>query len=527
MSMSQNNKAYFLLRKQKHQMLILCWKKMILLLLVIISLFGLSQKTFAATYFFTSNAGADPSNTINWWVNSNGTGAHPANFTTDLDVFNIRPAAVAVQGANWAIGASGGGGRSVTLNDSGSLTINSGFTLSIAGKNTSSSDLFVYGTIIFQATGRVNLTVNNTSCTFNLMAGGTVKTANTTGMFDATIANGNCSIIRAGTAAPVNFNAASNYEYNGTGTQPLTGLPAVMNNLALSNTASVTTIASYTINGTLTIGNGTTFTAAAFDVTVAGTTTVGAGTSGVFTISSATGAKTFNGDVIVNAGATWNNTAANEAVTIAGSITNSGTFNAGTGIYTLSGTTKTITGTLSIPNVTVSGTYQNNGTLTVSTALSGSGTLTQNTSANLNIRGTSGITNLVATATNNTVNFNGTTAQNIPGVNYFNLTISGNKGTGAITFANGGTIGVAGIFSPTATNTSYVVTGNTFDYNGSGAQTITGNSAPFTSYNILVISNSGIKTITNGAFVTAFTFSINGSASLTLPNTVNTLTVVQ
>lgn len=380
-------------------------------------------------------------------------------------------------------------------------------------------------------------------------------------------------------------NTGSTINFNGT-TQTIGGSAGTtFNNLSTSGATSVSTGIATTISGTLTVGDGTTFTAGAFALTVSGTTTVGGGTSGVLTIASATGTKAFNGDVIVNAGATWNNTAANVALTLPGNISNTGTFNAGTGVYTLSGTSKTISGTLTIPSVTVSGTYQNNGTLTVTTALAGTGTFTQGSNATLFIGGTISISALAATASGNTVDFNGTAAQNIPAVNYYNLTISGNKGngaitlassgtigvagtfsvtatstsyiitgstisfngtvaqgipafnynnltitgdkaTGSITFANVGTIGVAGTFTASATNTNYVVTNSTFDYNGSGAQTITANVSPFTTYNNLVISNAGVKTILTATNVTCLTYTINGSATLTIAGT-GTINVTQ
>ena len=93
-----------------------------------------------------------------------------------------------------------------------------------------------------------------------------------------------------------------------------------------------------------------------------------------------------------------------------------------------------------------------------------------------------------------------------------------------MTFVNGGTIGVAAVFSVTATGTSYVVTGNTFNYNGGGAQTITANDAIFTTYNDLVISNAGTKTISSA--VTCVTYTENNAATLAISG-VNTLNVTK
>jgi autotransporter-associated beta strand protein len=77
------------------------------------------------------------------------------------------------------------------------------------------------------------------------------------------------------------------------------------------------------------------------------------------------------------------------------------------------------------------------------------------------------------TITGSTIDFNGTGAQTINAFSYNNLTISGARTINNVTLA-GGTINVAGTFSPTATFTTgnYVVTGNTINYNGPDGQTI-------------------------------------------------------
>src|SRR5678815_4124509 len=91
------------------------------------------------------------------------------------------------------------------------------------------------------------------------------------------------------------------------------------------------------------------------------------------------------------------------------------------------------------------------------------------------------------TITGSTINFNGAGAQTVPAFNYNNLTISGARGTNNITLANGGTIGVAGVFSPTATfaGGAYVVTGNTFVFNGGSLQSI-----PAFTFNNLTLNNA-------------------------------------
>lgn len=131
-------------------------------------------------------------------------------------------------------------------------------------------------------------------------------------------------------------------------------------------------------------------------------------------------------------------------------------------------------------------------------------------------------TNTTYTLTGSTIDYNGTGAQTISAFNYNNLTISGNKGAAVTTLASSGTIGIASVFSNTATNTSFTVTGSTVDYNGSDSQTIT----PFT-YNFLVLSNAGTKSITVSTFITCFDLTINNAAILSLPSTANSLTVTK
>src|SRR5207248_7422144 len=91
------------------------------------------------------------------------------------------------------------------------------------------------------------------------------------------------------------------------------------------------------------------------------------------------------------------------------------------------------------------------------------------------------------TITGSTLDFNGAGAQGVPAFNYNNLTISQARGANNVTLVNGGTIGVAGVFSPTASFAGgvYVITGNTFNFNGAGAQTV-----PAFNFNSLTVSNT-------------------------------------
>ncbi|NUN70292.1 MAG: hypothetical protein HUU02_11330 [Bacteroidetes bacterium] len=109
-----------------------------------------------------------------------------------------------------------------------------------------------------------------------------------------------------------------------------------------------------------------------------------------------------------------------------------------------------------------------------------------------------------------TVEFSGTN-HTIGAFNFGNLTVSA---SGTLTLANGGTIGIAGTFTPGAG--TYVTTNNTIDYNNAGAQTV----AAF-AYNNLSLSTSGTKTFASGTTSIAGTFSVSGATADATTNTSN------
>jgi hypothetical protein len=359
-----------------------------------------------------------------------------------------------------------------TASSNSNVIINPGVTLTVSGAvtiprpNTSTNTLAVgagmlnAGSIAFTSgggTSRHQVTIS----TGTAIVTGDITTDNT-GASAAIVFSGagllkvggaflNGTII-GGSLTP----STGTVEYNGNGAQSINDF--TYNNLILSGSGSKTLGGAVTVNGNLSIGDGATFTAAGYALTVTGTTTVGGGSSGTLTVSSSTGTKAFNGNIIINNGATWNNTA-NTALTLPGNLTNNGTFNAGTGVYTLSGSNKTINGTLSIPNITVTGTCTNNGTLTVGTALAGSGTLTNASSGILNINGTSTITTLVASANGNTVNYTDA-VQTVKAISYYNLILSG---SGAKSITNG--TSVAGNLSINGTSTASIAAGQNISVN--------------------------------------------------------------
>lgn len=152
-----------------------------------------------------------------------------------------------------------------------------------------------------------------------------------------------------------------------------------------------------------------------------------------------------------------------------------------------------------------SGILNNFGTIESISSLSNTGTLSGN--GTYIIGGT--FTNTGAfTVGTSTVEFNGSSAQTIPALNYYHITSSS---TGARTLASSGTIGVAGTFTK-GTNT-YTTTGSTVDFNGA-AQTV-----PVLSFNNLILSGTSTKTLTGLS-------TVNGNFTMSGGNTTNAATTV-
>ncbi len=401
----------------------------------------------------------------------------------------------------------------------------------------------------------------NGAGTFTLAAGGTLGIGSVDGIAATGTNSGNIQ-----TTAARNYNTGANYVYNGVANQAAgNGLPATVNNLIVDNTGgggnnTVTMSSSTSVSGNLSISNGildlATFTANRGSA--GGTLTVSDGTrliiGGTNTLPSnfgthfigATSTIEYNGttntvaalnssqtygDLVVSASAatTANSFSVNGVMTVTGSMI------ASVGTITMSGAGSSInnTGTLGFANLTISGTTVNStgnfsvgGTMLVTgtfnpaaaSVISGAGTLSGTGTVSVTRVLTTPSFGAQYTITNKTlssltVDYNGAGDQTVNAENYGTLVISTN-GTRTVTFENGGTIRVSNVFTRTLTTTTYVVTGNSFEYNGSGTQTITA----FT-YNNLIISNTGSKTVLSGTIVNCQTIEINDTAILTLPDT--------
>ncbi|MBX2963373.1 MAG: T9SS type A sorting domain-containing protein [Cyclobacteriaceae bacterium] len=386
-------------------------------------------------------------------------------------------------------------------------TVTSGLNILDVGAATLTSDDIDFTASVSGAGHRITISTGTVTVVENITGIGASSTIQFTGAGLLQVGG----LIFSSANGTLNSVAGSTVEYTGVA-QTVQALG--YNNLTLSGSGTKTLAANTTVGGNLVIGDGVTFTIGAFTTVVTGTTTVGGGTSGALSITSATGTKTFTGLVTISNGATWTNTT--EAVTFQGGITNNGTFTAGTGVHTFNTNSQTLTGTFSIPSVTVTGAavvLTNTNTLTVGTALSGTGRITQGSGATLNIGGTSGITNMTATATGNTVNYTGA-AQTVKNVNYENLGLSGSgvktlqAGTTSITgdLTLSGTASTTGVIGLTIGGDVNIGSGTSFTA-GSFDHTIGGhwiNDGTFNHSNGRIIFSGGSTQNIQGSSVTTF-----------------------
>ena len=396
----------------------------------------------------------------------------------------------------------------------GTWTSNVGESYGISNLTLSGSTINGSNTGIFTVNGNLSVTTGTT----NTLNACTISVGGTTTV--------NGSIIFASNAGTKTFAnviiAGGSWTSNAVETYPTT-------NLTLSGaTINGSSTGAFTVSSNFAVTSGTTNNLYAFNLTVNGTSTI----DGVASFLSSTGTKTFIGQTTVSSTGTWDNDNVNAPINFRGGLTNNGTFFAGTSTYTFDTNNQALNGTITIPNTTVNGiTLTNNNTLTVTTALSGTGALTNTATGILNIGGTCSITTLTATATGNTVDYNGIGAQTVKATTYSNLIL---QGSGAKTFPAGTTtvnslLSLEGTSTATLTGTiTYLNSATILQYKGSGIQT-TGAEFPDSFGGILLINNSAgvtlnaaktlgtssVLTLTNGILNTTTTnlLSITNTAS--------------
>jgi len=507
----------------------------------------------AGTYYSNST---DPTSVNNWWTNTNGTGSHPAGFTTSGDIFILQAGQTCATTANWTIGTG------VTLQIDGTLSI-----------NTKNNLVTIDGTVIFTNASSTQVTMLGGfgGNSFVLSSGATLKTKNTNG-----ISGTNCSLPATATKKTVILNVAANYEFNGTASQASTGLPSTVKNLNINNTAGVV-VASVTIEGNLIVNSGVNFTPTGTitmstpssainnsgtitfanltivttpiaqsqynaSYNVAGTLTINSGktfapTSGTITMSSSGSAITNGGTLTFNnltiAATPTAQSQYNASYNVAGALTiNSGvTFAPSGGTITMTGTawTSTFTGSVIFNKYTIAGTpsVQPSGNFAVAETLivnsgvtfapSGGTIIMSATGSGISNSGTLTFKNLTIAATptaqsqyNASYNVAGSLTLN-SGVTFAPSGGTVTMSTAASAFINNGTLtfnNLTIVATPTAQSqytTSYSVAGS-----------FTVNSGVYIEISLTVhlggtINNSGTIDASNG------TIEMTGSSSQTIP----------
>lgn len=525
--------------------------------------------TGLVTFNGTANQSITSSNTLTFngsltIANSGGAIVTNTNATIAIptgDVMTINNGSVFYAGANIINGAGTftlASGGTLGIGSSGGIAAvgtNSGNVQTTTARNYNTGANYIYNGTVNQAEGNGlpatvnNLTIDNTggggnntvtmesttSVSGNLsVLSGVLDLVNFTANRGSaggtlTVSNGARLIIGGTNTLPSNFSThsiglTSTIEYDGT-TNTIAALNSSQSygNLVISASGATTTN-SFSVSGVMTVSGSMIASAGTVTMNNVASSIANTGTLGFFNLT-------------VSATPTAQSQY-NTGFTVSGALSTSGAINFSPtgGTITMSGTSGSISnasGTLAFSSLTVSGTsVSSTGNFSVVTTMSVTGEFNPSATSIISGAGTltgTGTVNVTRTAatpsfgaqytittktlTNLTVDYNGAGAQTVSAADYGTLVISTN-GSRTVTFENGGTVRVSNVFTPTATTTTYVVTGNTFEYNGSGAQTITA----FT-YNNLIISNAGAKTVLAGTTVNCQTIEINDTAILTLPNT--------
>jgi len=347
----------------------------------------------------------------------------------------------------------------------GSATVNGGVTLVQGGNNNrraylqiSSGVLTVNGTV--GNNGDITMTNNANALRTQIIFSG----AGSVSLTRSFILNGGFGTLTSAAGSTFTYNSGSAATVATGGSISYRDL--IINKAAGSATAATT--GNLAVTGSLDVQAGT-LSIGATAVTVTGTT----GISGMLEITSAIGAKRFDGDVTINGSGVWNNSG-DAAINFRGSLTNNGAFVSGTGTYTFSNTAARewagSSGLVFAGSVAVNAARTNNTTTTITGNLTGSSTLTNASDQTLNIGGNaSGLSTLNAAADGNVVNYNGTSAQVAKTATYHHLTVSNTAGpvtlSGNVSIR--GDLVNDGNFDPASGN-------RTATFNGGSAQTISG-----------------------------------------------------
>jgi hypothetical protein len=367
---------------------------------------GLSLSFHVLATSYTSNTTTGLWNSTTSWL--------PAGIPNAGDDVTIQA------GQTITMNASPGACNNLTI--AGTLTWVNARTLNVAGNLVLNSGGSITGT----ATG-----VLNVAGTFTTAAGTETIGQNAMTITSGSTFNGVLTYSSAtGTqtfAGPVTMNNGSGIAFNAARTVNFSGSASTNGTVALSGSV----VGTLNIGSTLSIPAGSVLSIGNTNVSVTGATTDG----GNVVYTNANGTKTFN-SITISSGGTWDCSGNDMFFTVAGNLTNNGTFNAaattgGPNEYKFTSATATVSGTLTIPNLNVASgaVLTNTNVLTISDSLYGSGQFVQGANATLlyNSAKIIVVNTLDASATNNLVDYNYPGTQTVFGgnaVNYYNLNCS-------------------------------------------------------------------------------------------------------
>jgi len=393
-------------------------------------------------------------------------------------------------------------GHTITLNTNSnvlaSLTVNAGGTFTTSG--TSGSDLYLGGNLVNN--GTINMQASTSTNTIYLVGANITSTFSGTGIWlldnlDLNGAGGGSSCTGAckvelsgspnlefinatlfsGNSATYTFNALGNstatVTLNRAGNQTAPAIGTTYPNLVLGGGGATVTMGTgngqtIDVRGSLTINSGVTLseTSRNPNMTVAGSVT----NNGTYTAG--TGTHTFAGD-FTNTG-TFTNGAG--ALNVAGNFNQSGTFTAGTGTVTLNGGVQTISGTgpLGFANLTVNNagiTLARN--VTVTSAIIGTVTLTSTCPIDYTLTSNGGATvaHSCPTTAVNSINLVSPNPSSPATAVSWTVTFSTSVtsvATGNFALVQSGGVSGASITSVTGSGTTWTVSANT----GSGYGTL-------------------------------------------------------
>ncbi len=251
----------------------------------------------AATYYTFTNG--NPATLTLWWTGTDGTGTHPANFTTAGDIFTIQNNNTMTIVAAWTVTGTVVINTGCTLTATaanvtvGALTINSGGTLTTSRVLTVNGASNITGTINFNTTARADVFAGD--ITLNSGAVWNEAIAITPAITGSLI--NNATTFTASTGLHT-FNAAAGGTFSGT---TATAIPSVTFTTSYTNSGTLTCATVLNVTGAAVVltNNGTITATTALSSTggvnngATGVLNIG-GTSGITTLTATTAGNTVN-----------------------------------------------------------------------------------------------------------------------------------------------------------------------------------------------------------------------------------------